>query len=204
MTVSVLTRSFVGAYVQALRLPFDAGTHLLGGKPDSGRRAAARLAIDQAEVSVLRTAGRLLGDAELQAEAALRTTAVRERREALRLRERAAEVSEDADERVTRTEHLADARRARADEQAKRRSTQAARAAQSRNRANAKATAAKREEIDQRAKAERLEALDAKAEALAEKEDAFATKAEARRLGEAVSRTKARRKNKATPNGAAR
>ena len=204
MSVNLLTRAAVGAYVQVVRLPFDAGTRLLGGDPDSGRRAAAGLAIDGAEASVLRTAGRLLRDADLQAEATLRTTAVGERREALRLRERAAEVSEDADARVARREDQVNARRARAGEQAKRRSTKAAETAQSRNRANAKAAAAKREEVDQRAKAERLEALDTKADALAEKEDALAAKAEARRLGEAVAKTKAQRKGNAAPNGTLR
>jgi hypothetical protein len=204
MSLNVLTRSAVSAYVQALRLPFDAGTRLLGRESESGRRAAAGLAIDQAEASLLRTAGRLFGDAELQAEAALRATAVDERREALRLRERAAGVSEDADERVTQEEQLADARRARAGEQAKRRSSQAARTEQSRHRANAKAAAAERDEIDQRAKIERLGALDAKAEALTEKEEALAAKAEARRLGDAAARAKARRKRKTAPNGAAR
>jgi hypothetical protein len=204
MSMNVLTRSAVGAYVQAMRLPFDAGARLLGRDPESGRRAAAGLAIDQVEASVLGTAGRLFGDARLQAEAALRATAVDERREAMRLRERAAEVSEDADTRVTRKEQTAQARRARAREQAKRRSTQAARIEQARHRANAKATASQRETIDQRAKAERLEALDSKAEALAEKKEALAAKAEARRLGDAAARTKARRKQETASTGAAR
>ena len=201
---SNMTRSAVGAYVQALRLPFDAGTRLLGSDAESGRRAAAARAIDQAEASVLRSAGRLLGDAQLQAEAARRATAVEERRKALRLRERAAEVSDAADKRVTRREQQADTRRARAGEQAKRRSIQAARTEQSRHRANAKAAAAQRERIEQRAKAERLGALDAKAEALAEREDALAAKAEARRLGDAAARTKAQRKRKTAPSRAAR
>ena len=204
MSGNVLTRAALGAYVQVLRLPFDAGTRLLGGKPDSGRRAAAGLAIDEAEASVLRTAGRLLGDADLQAEATLRTTAVGERREALRLRESAAAVSDEADKRVARQEQQAAARRARAGAQAERRSTKAAKTAQSRNRLNAKAAAAKREAVDQRAKAERLESLDTKGKALAEKEDALAAKAEARRLGEAAARTKAQRKRNTGSNGAER
>ena len=204
MSMNVLTRSAVSAYLQALRLPFDAGARVLGRDPESGRRAAAGLAIDQVEASVLGTAGRLFGDARLQAEAALRATAVDERREAMRLRERAAEVSEDADARVTRKEQTAKARRARAREQAKRRSIQAARIEQARHRANARATASQRETIDQRAKAERLEALDSKAEALAEKKEALAAKAEARRLGDAAARTKARRKQETTATSAAR
>jgi hypothetical protein len=204
MSMNVLTRSAVSAYLQALRLPFDAGARVLGRDPESGRRAAAGLAIDRVEASVLGTAGRLFGDARLQAEAALRATAVDERREAMHLRQRAAEVSEDADARVTRKEQMAEARRARADKQANRRSTQAARIEQARRRANAKATASQRETIDQRAKAERIDALDTKAKALAEKEEALAAKAEARRLGDAAARTKARRKHTTASTGAAR
>ena len=204
MSMNVLTRSAVGAYVQALRLPFDAGARLLGRDPESGRRAAAGLAIDQVEASVLGTAGRLFGDARLQAEAALRATAVDERREAMRLRERAADVSEDADARVTRKEQTAKARRARAGEQAKRRSTQAARIEQARHRANARATASQRATIDQRAKAERLDALHTKSKALAGTKEALAAKAEARRLGDAAARNKARRKHASASTGAVR
>jgi hypothetical protein len=204
MSMNVLTRSAVGTYVRALRLPLDAGARLLGRDPESGRRAAAGLAIDRVEASVLGTAGRLFGDARLQAEAALRATAVDERREAMRLRERAAEVSEDADARVTRKEQTAKARRARAAEQAKRRLTQAARIEQARHRANATATASQRETIDQRAKTERLDALDTKAKALAKKKEALAAKAEARRLGDAAARTKTRRKHTTASTGAAR
>lgn len=192
--MNVLTRSAVGAYVKALRLPFDAGTRLLGTDADSGRRATAGLAIDQVEVSVLGAVGQLFDDAELQANATLRATAIDERRAALRLRERAANVSEDGAERAERKEQHADARRARATEQTKRRRTQAAKTEHDRRRASAKAAAAQRDAIDKRAKAERLDALDTKAKALAEKEKALAAKAESQRLGEAAARTKAKRK----------
>jgi hypothetical protein len=186
----------VSVYVRALRLPFDTGTRLLGRAPDDARRAAAGLAIDQAEASVLGTAGRLFGDSTLQAKAELLATAAEERREALRLRERAAEVSEDADRRAARKDQLADARRAKAGEQAQRRSKQAAETEKSRRRVSARAAAAQRGAIDRRAKAERLDALDTKADALAEKERALTAKDEARRIGEAAARTKARRKRK--------
>lgn len=204
MSLNVLTRSVVDAYVQVLRLPFDAGTRLLGRNAESHRRTMAGLAIDQAEASVLRRAGRLFGDSELQAEAALRTAAVDERRKALNLRERAAEVSEDADERISKKEQQADAQRVQAAREAKRRSDRAARTEQSRRRVNAKATAAQRATIDRRAKAERLDALDTKADALAEQQVALAAKAEARRLGEAAARTKAQRKRKTAASRAAR
>jgi hypothetical protein len=204
MSSNMLTRGAVTAYARALRLPFDAGNRLLGREPEEGRRAAAGLAVDQLEASFLAGAGRLFGDSELQAEAQLRATAVQERREALRLRERAAEVSDDADERVTRKEQLAELRRAKAGEEAQRRSKRAAKTEQSRQRVSARAAAAQREAIDRGAKAERLEALDAKADALAEKEEALTAKAEARRLGEAAARTKAQRNRKATANRAAR
>ena len=192
--MNVLTRSAVGAYVKVVRLPFDAGTRLLGADADSGRRAAARLAIDQAEASVLGTVGQVFGDAQLQATAMLRATAVDERREALRLRDRAAAVSEDGAERAERAEQHADVRRTRARDQARRHRTQAAKTEHDRRRANAEVTAAQRDAIDKRAKAERLDALDTKATALGEKEEALAAKAESQRLGEAAARAKAKRK----------
>ena len=204
MSLNTITRGAVTTYVRAIRLPFDAGTRLLGSQRDEGRRAAAGLALDQFEASVLGTAGRLFGDSALQAKAELRTTAVQERRKALRLRERAAEVSETADQRVTRKEELADRRRAKAGDQAQRRSRRAAETEKSRRRVSAKAASAQREAIDRRAKAERLEALDTKSEALARKEEALTAKAEARRIGEAAARTKAQRKRKAAASSVAR
>ena len=202
--MNVLTRSAVGAYLKAVRMPLDAGTRLLGADADSGRRAAAGLAIDQLEASVLGLVGQAFDDPQMQAQALLRSKAVDERREALRLRERAAQVSEDGAERATRTEQHADARRTRAGEQAKRSRARAVKTENDRQRANAKATAAQREAIDKRAKSERLDALDSKAKALSEKEEAIAVKAEARRLGEAAARTKAQRKRKTTSTGATR
>lgn len=198
MSMNVLTRSAVSAYIRALRLPFDAGTRLLGRDADGGSRAAAGLAIDQFEASALGTVGRLFGDVELQAEAELRVTAVDERRKALRLRERAAEVSDEADDRLTHKEQAAEARRERAGEQAKQRATRAAKTERNRHRANARATATQRAAIDSRAKAERLTALDTKARALAKKEGALTAKAEARRLGEAAAKTKSKRKTAAS------
>lgn len=204
MALNTITRGAVGAYTKLARTPFDVATRLLGRDADSGLRAGAGLAIDQAEATALGVAGRLFGDAELQDEAARRFVAADERRQALRLRERAQEVSEDADERLAASERQAERtrgqgresaarRKQQADRRKDRKTTQAARAEEARRDANREVAAKRKETVAERAKIERLEAAEEKVEALDRKEEALAAQDEAQRLGRAAAATKARR-----------
>lgn len=191
MALNTISRGALSAYTKAVRLPFDAALPLVGRDPDSGLRAAAGLALDQVQATVLGVAGRVFGDQELQDDAAGRFRAADARREALRLRTRAEEVSEDAEERVAKRE-------AEAENERQARKARAARTEQSRHRANARATAARKEAVQERGKVDRLEAVEEKAEALELKSEALTAKNEAQRLGKAAAAVKTERKRQAS------
>lgn len=200
MALRTATRLGVEATVRTARLPFDLGTRLVGGAD-----SAAALAVDRADARVRALAGLVLGDAELQDDAARRHAATDERVRALRLREQADDVSARAEERVAEKEEAAERRRAgaasaaqrrkaQAEEQRRARTAQAAKSAQKRERATERAKEKRQEAVQARANEARLEALEEKAEALEEEEEALIASDEARRLARAAGTLKEQRK----------
>lgn len=187
--------------IRAARLPLDLTARALG-RSEQG----FGLAIERADARVRALAGVLLADPDLQDDAARRHAATDERVRALRLRERADDVTESADERAAEKEAEARRRRAEAAADAEQRKKQAERERRARQ-ANAAQTAQRRKAGSQRAKAAaqadaresadeaRLDALEEKAEALEEREEALIAEDEAERLSRAAARAKSRRKS---------
>jgi hypothetical protein len=194
-----IQRAAVGGSIKAARLPLDTAAALL-------RKEGAGVALDRADAAVRDVAGRVLFDDELLRDAHRRRAAADERERALRLRQTAVEVSEEADEQAAARERDAEQRRQAAARQAQERKRSAAsrrdaekrRAAETektRKRAAAETEARRQEAIEAQAKRERLEALEEKAEALEVTEDALTARDEARRLKRAASQAKAARKS---------
>lgn len=200
MALRTASRLGVAASVRAARLPFDLGTRILGSSDSS-----VALAVDRADARARALAGFILGDVELQDDAARRNAATDERVRALRLREQAENASENAEQRVAERERTAARRRARAaddangqkaraDERREAREAEAAEAAQRQRRATERARQARREAVEERADEARLEALEEKAEALQEEEEALIASDEAKRLARAAESAKEQRK----------
>ena len=201
MALKTASRLGVLASVRAARLPFDVGIRLVGG-PES----SLALAVDRADARARALAGLVLGDADLQDDAARRHAATDERVRASTLREQAEDISERADERLTENEKAAVRRRAEAADAARRRKAEAeqrrqsreaesAQSADRRRRAAESAKATAQEQARARADAARLDALEEKAEALEEEEEALIASDEAKRLARAAEAAKETRKN---------
>ena len=201
MALKTASRLGVLASVRAARLPFDVGTRLVGG-PES----SFALAVDRADARARALAGLVLGDADLQDDAARRHAATDERVRASTLREQAEDISERADERLTENEKVAVRRRADAADAARRRKAEAeqrrqsreaesAQSAERRRRAAESVKATAQEQARARADAARLDALEEKAEALEEEEEALIASDEAKRLARAAEAAKETRRN---------
>ena len=201
MALKTASRLGVLASVRAARLPFDVGIRLVGG-PES----SLALAVDRADARARALAGLVLGDADLQEDAARRHAATDERVRASTLREQAEDISERADERLTENEKAAVRRRAEAADAARRRKAEAeqrrqsreaesAQSADRRRRAAESAKATAQEQARARADAARLDALEEKAEALEEEEEALIASDEAKRLARAAEAAKETRRN---------
>ena len=200
MALRTATRLGVDASVRAARLPFDLGTRFVGG-PES----ALALAVDRADARARALAGFILGDADLQDDAARRHAATDERVRALSLREQAERTSEHADQRVAggerplragvpRRTSSARARKAQAEERRRSREAEATQAADRGRRSTEAAKAAKQRTVQARTDEARLDALEEKAEALEQEEEALVASDEAKRLARAAGTAKARRK----------
>ncbi len=200
MALRTASRLGVDASVRAARLPFDLGTRILGGAGSS-----VALAVDRADARARALAGFILGDVELQDDAARRNAATDERVRALRLREQAENASEDAEQRVAEREQTAARRRARAaasangqqaqaEERRQAREAAAAEAAERQRRETERTRQARREAVEERADEARLDALEEKAEALQEEEEALIATDEAKRLARAAESAKEQRK----------
>lgn len=201
MALRTASRLGVTASVRAARLPFDVGIRLVGD-PES----ALALAVDRADARARALAGFVLGDADLQEDAARRHAATDERVRALKLRERADDVADHADERLAEQEKAAVRRRAdaaaaaqrrkaEAEERRQSREAEAAQAADRRRRATESAKAAAQQTARERAEAARLDALEEKAEALEQEEEALIASDEAKRLARAAETAKESRKS---------
>ena len=201
MALRTASRLGVAASVRAARLPFDVGIRLVGD-PES----SLALAVERADARARSLAGVILGDADLQEDATRRHAATDERVRALRLREKAEDVADRADERLAENEKAAVRRRAdaaagaqqrkvKAEERRQERGTEAAQSADRRRRATESAKAAAQETTSARADAARLEALEEKAEALEQEEEALIARDEAERLARAASTAKELRKS---------
>jgi hypothetical protein len=201
MALKTASRLGVAASVRAARLPFDVGIRLVGGHDSS-----LALAVDRADARARALAGVILGDADLQDDAARRHAATDERVRALRLREQAEDVSERADERLSEKEHAVVRRRAEAaaaaqrrkaevEERRQSRDAESAQSADRRRRATESAKAAAQETARAHADAARLEALEEKGEALEQEEEALIASDEAERLARAAETAKELRKS---------
>jgi hypothetical protein len=200
MALRTASRLGVTASVRAARLPFDVGIRLVGD-PES----SLALAVDRADARARALAGFVLGDADLQDDAARRNAATDERVRALKLREQAEDVTDHADERLAEKERAAVRRRAdaaaaterrkrEAEERRQSREAESARSADRRRRATESAKATAQETARERAEAARLDALEEKAEALEQEEEALIASDEAKRLARAAETAKESRK----------
>ena len=201
MVLRTASRLGVAASVRAARLPFDVGIRLVGD-----RESSLALALERADARARALAGVILGDPDLQDDAARRHAATDERVTALRLRKQAEDVAERADEQLAENEKDAVRRRADAAAAAERRKTaaeerrhsrdaEAAQSAERRRRATESAKAAAQETARARADAARLDALEEKAEALEQEEEALIASDEAQRLAHAAEAAKELRKS---------
>ena len=201
MALKTASRLGVAASVRAARFPFDVGIRLVGD-PDS----SLALAVDRADARARALAGVILGDADLQDDAARRHAATDERVRALGLREQAEDVAERADERLAEKEKAAVRRRADAAAAAQRRKAEAeerrqsrdaesAQSADRRRRATESAKGAGQETARARADEARLDALEEKAEALEQEEEALIASDEAERIARAAETAKQLRKS---------
>lgn len=201
MALRTASRLGVAASVRAARLPFDVGIRL-AGDPDS----PLALAVDRADARARSLAGAVLGDPDLQDDAARRHAATDERVRALRLREQAEDIAESADERLAEKEksavrQRADAaaaarqRKAEAEERRQSRHTEAAESAGRRRQATDSAKVAAQESAQAHADTARLEALEEKSEALEREEEALIASDEAERLARAAETAKELRKS---------
>lgn len=200
MALRTASRVGIDTSLRVARLPLDLTASVIGG-----RESGLGLAVDRTDARLRSLAGALLGDAELQQDAARRHAATDERVRALRLRENAEEVDERAEERVAERERAARQRRAdaartaeqrkeEAERQRREREQRAQRAAEKRSRAAQRERAAAQREARERADESRLKALEEKAEALEEEEEALVAADEAQRLARAAGTAKERRK----------
>jgi hypothetical protein len=171
-----------------------------------GPESSFALAVDRADARARALAGLVLGDADLQDDAARRHAATDERVRASTLREQAEDISERADERLTENEKVAVRRRADAADAARRRKAEAeqrrqsreaesAQSAERRRRAAESVKATAQEQARARADAARLDALEEKAEALEQEEEALIAGDEAKRLARAAEAAKEMRRN---------
>lgn len=200
MALRTASRLGVTTSVRVARLPFDVGIRLVGD-PDS----SLALAVDRTDARARALAGFVLGDADLQQDAARRHAATDERVRALKLREQAEDVADEAEDRLTEQEKAAVRRRAdaaaaaqrrkeEAEERRQSREAEAAQAADRRRRATESAKATAQETARARAEAARLDALEEKAEALEQEEEALIASDEAKRLARAAETAKESRK----------
>lgn len=201
MALRTASRLGVAASVRAARLPFDIGIRLAGDSDSS-----LALAVDRADARARALAGFVLGDADLQDDAARRHAATDERVRALKLREQAEGVADRAEEQLAEKEKAAVRRRADAAAAAQRRKAEAekrrqsreaesAQSAERRQRATESARATAQETARERAEAARLDALEEKAEALEQEEEALIASDEAKRLARAAETAKESRKH---------
>jgi hypothetical protein len=205
MSFLTIPRMALDTYLKAVKWPLDHAARIAGGK-SNGTANGAEIALDRADATVRGAAGAVLNDPELRQDAALRRTAADERARAQRLRATAEQISEQSDQELTERKQTAEQRRQQAaktaaqrkqqaEKERKERERKAAEATSRRKAANAKATAKVEESIEERAKRERLEAIEREAEALEEKEEALTAADEAQRLGKAAATAKAARKS---------
>ena len=203
MNLLTIPRLAVDTYLKAVKWPLGRAAGAFGR---NGAANGAEIALDRADATARGTAGAVLNDPVLKQDAALRGTAADERARAQKLRATAEKVSEQSDAELEQRKQQADKRRQMAAKTANERKQQAEKARKERERkaaettskrkaANAKATAKVEESIEERAKRERLEAIERKAEALDEKQEAVTASDEAQRLAKAAATAKAERKS---------
>jgi hypothetical protein len=201
MTSSIAGKAVDGA-LRLVRIPAD---QLLRLVPGANATATAGLAIDRADATVRNVAGSLFRDQGLREDAELRREATEERKRAAQLRTEAEEKIESAEARTEKAQAESEARRKQADQKARRKQAQAAERRE-RLKEQAAETAAKRkrmargnaqeakEKAGKRGKVNRLEQLEKKSDALEVKEASVRAADEARRLEEAATATKEKRK----------
>jgi hypothetical protein len=203
--IRTASRVVVGANLKLGAWPLRRAAALLPGN-GTGPRSAAELAIDQADAALRDAAGTLLRDNELREDARRRRKAAVDRAQAVALRTDAELEREEADERIAEGREEAAKKRQQARKQATRKRAQAQKtatarkqsvrqSAEQRERAAAERAAETEEQIESRARRERLEVLEERSDALREQEEALTAADEAQRLAEAAATAKAERKN---------
>jgi hypothetical protein len=200
MNVRVITRSAVSTSLRMVRMPLDAAINVL---PGDGTRA--KLAVDRADAAARSFAGAVTGDPELREDARRRRVAANERQQAVNLRDKADQTteeshlraekrSEQAQQRRQEADRRAASRRKQADQEAASKRARAASAEKQRKTASRNVKRSVEARIEETAPEKRLEALEERAEAQQERQEALTASDEARRLGEAAAAVKEERK----------
>lgn len=197
-----ISRTAVDGYLKVVRKPVDAV--LSRGKSDRSKALSVKL--DRVDAAARSAAGTALRNPDLKDDAQRRREAAGERERAQRLRGVATEHAEKAEAQSAAVQEEAEQRRRKAAEQTERRKQQAqkrkaaarkkaAEASSERKQSAKKAAAETKAESAKQTKREQLAQLEAKEAALEKKEAAVNSAAESRRLAEAASEAKAKRKN---------
>jgi hypothetical protein len=204
VNIRVIPRTAIDGYLRLVRFPLDGATRLLPGN-GTGAKPAAELALDRLDARLRALIATILADPVLRDDAEQRRSAAEARETALELRLQAERKAEEAGTRLEERQEQATQQREQANQRAGARRQEAAREQEKAKRRAAKAegerleasrrTAELSEETrNSRIPEERLKTVNAKTAALRDKEKELTARNEARRLREAASRTKARRK----------
>jgi hypothetical protein len=204
VNIRIVPRSAVDGYLRLVRFPLDGAIGLLPGN-GTGAKPAAELVLDRLDAALRAALARILSDPVLREDAAQRRSAADQRERALGLRVDAERRAEAADTRLEERQEQATRQREQATQRASVRRQQAARevekekqraAKTERDRLEASRWAAELDEeaLNDREAHERLQTVNARTDALREKEKELTVRDEARRLREAASGTKTKRK----------
>jgi hypothetical protein len=204
MDVLAMPRQAVDCSLRVLRLPIDMTVGVLDR---SGAKASAfSLGLDRADATVRRFAGRILHDEPLQRDAQERDLAIEERERALKLRTEAtlgrqranAEFEDEvasAHSQRTAAEQDAQERRASIEEQQGAERDRVAERTEQRRTATRDAADRTQKNIDEHARKARLANLENEAAVLEAYEESATTRSEAKRLQNAASEVKNKRKS---------
>ncbi len=201
MSLQSIPGALLSSTLKIIRVPLD-GTLRLGG--DSTE--AARVMVDRADAGIREAAGLFLRDEGLAEDADRRKAAADERRHALRLKSEAQYRADRGDAAVETARDEAQKLRRNADRSARQqkqragkrrvaKTAEASKASRRRTQGAERTAQNRKQAVAERNKPERLAAVEKRSEALDAKQSALTASEEARRLNEAASGVKAKRRS---------
>ena len=205
MNVKRMPGTALDRYLELVKGPLDAMARRTR-RDGEDSTSPAELLLDRVDATVRDTAGRLLGDDTLRADAQKRRLAAAERERALRLKAEAEQRTQQADQEFAQRQRAAEQRREQAERRAEEEKQRIEQEKQAKEREVAKQTTQRKATnrkvasvvegaVQDKADRARLEQLETEAEALQEEEQALAAKATAQQLAGAAGKAKAARKN---------